>query len=98
MLYMIRTGKLPAEKEGKAFKIPTNYKELITEVSPRKKRVSKKAAVKGKPGRPKKEQGKKELAKSAMPLVSKDTLVNNLVKVIQDLVEFQIGAVLGKKK
>lgn len=93
VLYMIKTGKLPAEKEGKAFKIPANYRELMTEGRPRKKRISKKAAPKGKQGRPKKEQ-----AKSALPLVNQDALVNNLAKAMQDLVEFQVGVVLGKKK
>ncbi|NPV89881.1 MAG: helix-turn-helix domain-containing protein [Firmicutes bacterium] len=87
VLYMIRTGKLPAEKEGKAFKIPANYREVLVEVRPRKKMASKKSAAKGKQGRAKQEV-----------VVGKDALVNNLAKAIQELVKFQVEKALGNKK
>ena len=115
VLYMIKKGKLPAEKEGKAFKIPANYQELMAKIAqqskekePRKKRVSKKAASKGKPGKPGRPKKEKPVVKGERNVVQKpqievqpvsqNFLFNNLAKAIQDLVEFQVGVVLGKRK
>lgn len=96
VLYMIRTNKLPAKKEGKAFKIPSNYQELMVEKAKenkgRKKRVSKK--------------GKRAVAKETVPKVGRakkqefgdEQLVSNLAKAIMDLVEYQVAAALSKSK
>ncbi|NPV89622.1 MAG: hypothetical protein HPY50_02445 [Firmicutes bacterium] len=109
VLYMIKTNKMPAKKEGKSFKIPANYQELMAEGVSTPKRIKRKQGQEALPskrrGRPKKEKtaakGKsshlKEVTSIPQKEVNKEQLINNLTKAISDLVEFQVSKILSKK-
>ncbi|NPV92853.1 MAG: helix-turn-helix domain-containing protein [Firmicutes bacterium] len=95
VLYMIRTNKLPAKKEGKAFKIPSNYRELMVEKAKenkgRKKRASKK-------GRPAVKDAAPRAGRAKKLDIAEEQLAGNLAKAIMDLVEYQVSAALNKSK
>lgn len=101
-LYQIRTGKLPAKKVGKAFKIPGNYRELMEEmarelkVKPKRRgRPSKKDKV-VLPGA-KKERSSK-ISKEQTMIATQDIIFGNLAKAIEDIVKHKVTEALGKKK
>lgn len=91
VLYLIRTNRIPAEKEGRAFKIPANYREIMEQKGDA---VRKRSGRKGKRVSLKDKRGRTEIEK---PAVNRDQLVQNLAQAIQDLVEYQIGEAIKKR-
>ncbi|MDH7478382.1 MAG: hypothetical protein QHH02_00030 [Syntrophomonadaceae bacterium] len=91
---MIKTNKLPAKKEGRSFKIPANYLELMAERADKTGSKRKRVAKKGKRVSLKE---KPIVAEKVEPAVTGDRLVNNLVKAIQELVEFQVTEALARQ-
>lgn len=101
-LYQIKTGKLPAKKVGKAFKIPSNYRELMEKIA---QELKEKPKRRGRPSRkdkavlPSARKGRSpKLSEEQALIATQDIIFNNLAKAIQDLVEHQITEALGKKK
>lgn len=94
VLYLIRTNRLPAWKEGKYFRIPLDYREKLDEkikAVPNRRRGAKTA-------KRKRGQGG---AKASEALAAKDPrekLIESLAKAIRELVEYQISESLGKYK
>lgn len=94
VLYMIKTNKLPAKKEGRSFKIPANYLELMAERADKTGPKRKQAAKKGKRVLLKE---KPIVAEKVDLAATRDRLINNLVQAIQELVEFQVTEALARQ-
>ncbi|NPV89157.1 MAG: hypothetical protein HPY50_00080 [Firmicutes bacterium] len=90
VLYLIRTNRIPAEKEGRAFRIPANYRELMEQKGDT---VRKRSSHKGKRVSMKDKRGRAEVQK---PAVNQDQLMLNLAQAIQDLVEYQVREAIKK--
>lgn len=95
VLYLIRTNRLPAWKEGKNYRIPVDYRDKLDE---KIKEAPKRGGAKTAKRISKKGQRRAKAKESLTVKNPQEKLLNSLAKAIRELVEYQVSESLEKYK